>query len=79
MADTQFGVKTPLCNICQNQLKHKFDNAHPDKPIMTCRELGDIPAELLLAKSFTCGKFILDEEKYKTYKDLLPIEFNPSK
>jgi hypothetical protein len=78
MADTQFNMKVPLCNICKNQIKHKFNNAHPDRPIMTCSVKGTIPAALELAETYVCSQFALDKDKYDIYKGLFPDDFNPS-
>jgi len=79
MADAEFTIMTPLCLICLNRQQHKFDNAHPDKPTMTCKVLGDIPRALEMALSYDCGSFVLDEEAYKINKPLLPKDFDPNK
>ncbi|GEM_PF-4761947 len=79
MVDAEFNVRAQLCAVCKNEQTHKFDNAHPEKPTMTCKVLGDIPKDIGLGKSYKCEYSILDEEKYAIYKDVLPKDFNFSK
>lgn len=79
MADAEFGIRAQLCSVCKNEIKHKFDNAHPDRPTMTCKVIGEIPRALDLAYSYECEHAVIDMEKYKIYKDILPKDFDPAK
>lgn len=76
MADAQFNMRTPLCNMCINKVSHKFDNKNPDKPTMTCAVIGIIPRALKLASTYDCEHCIISMERYDIYKDILPKSFN---
>jgi len=72
MADAKFSISVPLCDVCKNSEKHKFDNSNPSKPIVTCKILGKIPKNIDLAMEYNCEKFDIDMEKYQLHKDLMP-------
>lgn len=73
----QFHIGTPVCLFCRNVQRHKYSDATPNAPTMTCSVLGEIPPEIDLAETQKCSRFILDAEKYEREKDWLPKEFNP--
>jgi hypothetical protein len=72
MDDAQFNIRAALCAICQNEQKHKFDNGHPDQPLFSCKELGQVPEPIYKAISYKCKAFLLDEAKYKTHQNIIP-------
>lgn len=76
--DALFNIGTPVCMFCQNAIRHKYSDAAPDVPIITCAALGKIPPEIDAARSHKCPTFVLDTEQYEKNKDFLPIGFDPS-
>jgi len=68
MDSAEMNVLVPQCKMCRNVIFHEFNGAHPMDPTMTCKSLGKIPRDILLAKAHNCPRYIADEEKVKIFK-----------
>lgn len=70
MNDAAFTVRTPICAMCKNRIRHKFDALNPLAPVMTCKVFGEIPPDLWNLARRECERFELDSEEARKFEGL---------
>lgn len=74
MDDVQFGIKTPLCQMCMNKINRKFNPKMANLPIFACAVLGEVPLDLCGCERFKCAYFKPNTEDVDVYYSILTRE-----